>query len=88
MCYHTVRFQMPFDPKVTIHYGFQFHSSPHLDFGLLKAVGHKVDVLKCCDDALLFTCDLGVKGLDDGVTRQSMLRGGRTKHLKCAEAVS
>lgn len=40
---------------------------PHLDFGLLKALGHKIDVLKCCYNALLFACYFGVKGHDAGV---------------------
>lgn len=47
---------------------------PHLDFGLLKAVGHKVDILKCCDDAFLFGCYFGVKGHYPCIARECMLQ--------------
>lgn len=48
-------------------------SSPHLYFGLLKAVRHKVDILKCCDDAFLFGCNFGVKRHYPCIARESML---------------
>lgn len=51
---------------------------PHLDFGLLKAVGHKVDVLKSCDDAFLFGCYFGVEGHYPCVTRERMLQPRNT----------
>lgn len=48
-------------------------NSPHLDFGLLETVRHKVDILKRCDDALLFGRDFGVEGHNPCITRESML---------------
>lgn len=48
-------------------------NSPHLYFGLLKTVRHKVDVLKRCDDAFLFGCNLGVEGRDPCIAGESML---------------
>lgn len=58
---------------------------PHLDFGLLEAVGHKVDVLKGRDDAFLFGCDFGVEGHYPGVTRERMLT---TEKHRCSKWLS
>lgn len=48
-------------------------NSPHLDFGLLEAVRHKVDILKGCDDAFLLGCNFGVEGHYPSVAGESML---------------
>lgn len=48
-------------------------SSPHFDFGLLKAVWHKVDILKRCDDAFLLWCNFGVERHYPCITRERML---------------
>ena len=48
-------------------------NSPHFDLSLFKAVRHKIDILKCGDDAFLFACDLGVERHDPCIARESML---------------
>lgn len=48
-------------------------NSPHLDFGLLETVRHKVDILKRCDDAFLFGRNFGVEGHNPCVARESVL---------------
>lgn len=49
------------------------YTLPHLLFCIFKAFRHKVDILKSCDETLLFAGNLGVKGLYFGMSRKCML---------------
>lgn len=48
-------------------------ASPHLLFGLLEALGHKVNLLEGGDEALLVAGGLWVKHLHAGLVRQGVL---------------
>lgn len=49
-----------------------FGKFSHLLFCIFKAFRHKVDILKSCDETLLFAGNLGVKGLYFGMSRKCM----------------
>lgn len=46
---------------------------PHLLLCIFKALRYKVDILEACDETFLFAGNLGIKGLNLGMSRKCML---------------
>lgn len=69
MCYHCWTYLL--QRKVQA-WGIRY-TLPHLFLCIFKAFRYKVDILKSCDETLLFAGNLGIKGLYFGMSRKWML---------------
>lgn len=56
---------------------------PHFLLCIFKALRYKVDILEACDETFLFAGNLGIKGLNFGMSRKCMLGGQRMTIKYC-----